>query len=391
VSAMVNLDSLVLSDAPICYGILMPGSDTPGGIPVVKVRDYDHSGIDVDSLLRTAPEVEAPYKRSRLEPGDILMSIRGTTGIIVLVPPDLSGANITQDTARIRVQQTDRDFLYQVLQAPIVQRQIRLHTIGQAVKGINIASVRQLRVPWPNQATRELVAHTLGNFDSIVRQITLLIDAKKALKRGIVQELFTGKRRFPEFANSVWTEVDLGEAFVERVETGRSDLPLLAVTGDRGIILRDELDKRDTSNPDKSKYKRVAIGDIAYNTMRMWQGVSALSALEGIVSPAYTVVVPTNRINPRFAKHLFKSPPVVHLFRRHSQGLVDDTLNLKFERFAKIKLTIPEDITEQARVAAVLDLCEHEIDLLEAQREQLELYKRGLLAKLLSGELQVPA
>ena len=63
------------------------------------------------------------------------------------------------------------------------------------------------------------------------------------------------------------------------------------------MIPRDQLDKRDTSNPDKAKYKRVAVGDIAYNTMRMWQGVSALASLEGIVSPAYTVAVPTDKIH----------------------------------------------------------------------------------------------
>jgi type I restriction enzyme S subunit len=122
----------------------------------------------------------------------------------------------------------------------------------------------------------------------------------------------------------------------------------------------------------------------------MWQGVSALSTLEGIVSPAYTVAVPTDRITGDFAKHFFKYPPVVHLFHRHSQGLVDDTLNLKFERFAKIKLGIPKDTNEQAAIARVLNLCDSELDLIAAQRNQFEMYKRSLLFSLLSGSLRVP-
>jgi type I restriction enzyme S subunit len=131
------------------------------------------------------------------------------------------------------------------------------------------------------------------------------------------------------------------------------------------------------------------MGDIAYNTMRMWQGVSALSSLEGIVSPAYTVAIPTERIHGPFAKHLFKFPPVVNLFHRHSQGLVDDTLSLKFDRFAKIKLIVPTDVNEQGHIAAVLDLCDSEIQLLSNLRTQFEKQKRSLLSRLLSKDSDV--
>jgi len=389
VTSAVELDSLVLPGAPVCYGILMPGADTPGGVPVVKVRDYDHSGIDVAKLLRTAPNIEAAYRRSRLKPGDILMSIRGTTGVVAVVPPELEGANITQDTARIRVDARERDYVYQALHAPAVQRQIRLHTIGQAVKGINIASLRKLRIPWPDSNTRRLIARTLADCDTLMRACRALEQQKLSLKRGLMQQLLTGKKRFPEFTASKWDETRLGDIFAERIEINRPDLQLMSVTGDRGVIPRDELEKRDTSNPDKSKYKRVAMGDIAYNTMRMWQGVSALSSLEGIVSPAYTVLIPSPRVNARFAKHLFKFPPVVHLFHRHSQGLVDDTLSLKYERFANIALKLPTDPTEQEKIADVLDLCDREITLLSARNSQIELKKRALLCKLLAGEIQV--
>ncbi|MFO4987002.1 hypothetical protein RCK87_24985, partial [Salmonella enterica subsp. enterica serovar 1,4,[5],12:i:-] len=94
------------------------------------------------------------------------------------------------------------------------------------------------------------------------------------------------------------------------------------------------LERRDTSAEDKSNYKVIRKGDIGYNTMRMWQGVFGLSAHDGIVSPAYTVVTPDrSRILGEFASHLFRHPRVVHTFRRYSQGLVDDTLLLKYPHF----------------------------------------------------------
>jgi len=186
-----------------------------------------------------------------------------------------------------------------------------------------------------------------------------------------------------------WREWQLGDLFTERVETGRTDLPLLSITGDRGVIPRDELERRDVSKADKSKYLRIAPGDIGYNTMRMWQGMSALSSLEGIVSPAYTICIPGPDIRGPFAAHLFKLPSVIHLFHRYSQGLVKDTLNLKFPQFAKIRLTIP-GVEEQKRIAEVLSALDREIRLLEPLRTALDQQRSGVADLLLTGRVRVP-
>lgn len=122
--------------------------------------------------------------------------------------------------------------------------------------------------------------------------------------------------------------------------------------------------------------------------MRMWQGRSALSDRDGIVSPAYTVCIPQDGIDGRFAEHLFQLPKVVHLFWRNSQGLVDDTLNLKFPRFAHIRIEFPcED--EQRRIADMLDAMTSEISLLERRLEAVRRQKKGLMQKLLTGQVRV--
>lgn len=203
-----------------------------------------------------------------------------------------------------------------------------------------------------------------------------------------MQQLLTGRKRFKEFKGERWQTFKLGELFSERVEIGRGDLPLVSITGQNGVVPRDSLAKRDTSSEDKSKYLRIAPGDIGYNTMRMWQGVAGLSKLEGIVSPAYTICIPSKRIDGQFAAYLFKHTPLVHLFLRHSQGLVDDTLALKFPNFARIHVTIP-DVPEQRRIAAVLSACDREIELLQKQLAAIKEQKRGLMQKLLTGEVRV--
>ncbi len=167
-----------------------------------------------------------------------------------------------------------------------------------------------------------------------------------------------------------WECVTLGSIFAERIETGFTDLPLLAVTGERGIVLRDSLERRDSSSEDKSAYLRVCPGDIAYNTMRMWQGVSGLSPYEGIVSPAYTVCRPLKGLVPEFAPYLLKHPANIRLFHRHSQGLVDDTLNLKFPHFAQIYVSVPT-LKEQKKVAELLKDADRAISLSENLTDQM--------------------
>ena len=167
-----------------------------------------------------------------------------------------------------------------------------------------------------------------------------------------------------------------------------SDLPLLAITGSRGVIPASDIERKDSSTPDKSRYKRIAPGDIGYNTMRMWQGVSAISSLEGIISPAYTVCIPNKGIDAWFMGYLFKFQPVAHLFRRYSQGLVNDTLNLKYYNFAKIKVRIP-GFDDQRQIREVFFTVDEEIETLETKLKALEKQKRGLMQKLLTGEVRV--
>lgn len=266
-----------------------------------------------------------------------------------------------------------------------------LATPGVSQYNINPTSLlEEFLVPIPALEEQAEIVRILRTVDGTTSQTERLVELQQSLKTGLMQTLLVGKRRFTESQGLRWKQFHLGELFAERSESNRTDLPLLSITGNRGVISRDELNRKDSSSKDKSQYKRIAPGDIGYNTMRMWQGVSALSRLEGIVSPAYTVCVPNEEIDGLFASYLFKSPAIVHLFRRYSQGMVDDTLSLKFPNFAQIKVTIPS-LAEQKRIAATLSTLDQQIDLLRKMVGLFKQQKRGLMQKLLTGEMRVKA
>jgi type I restriction enzyme S subunit len=241
-----------------------------------------------------------------------------------------------------------------------------------------------VKIALPPRSEQESIAKLLETWDTAITSAENLLATKRQLKTGLMQQLLTGKRTAK---GRKWYH--LGDLFDERVEIGRGDLPLLSITGDRGIVNRDDLVKKDTSSADKRKYLRIVPGDIGYNTMRMWQGVSALSDLEGIISPAYTVCIPKrDKIDGKFAAYLFKHQPVVHRFWSYSQGMVDDTLNLKFHNFAQVRVEIPP-LETQREIATVLSGCDREIALLEDKLDCLREQKMGLMQKLLTGKIRV--
>jgi type I restriction enzyme S subunit len=172
--------------------------------------------------------------------------------------------------------------------------------------------------------------------------------------------------------------------FSERNERNNDGLSLLSI-GQNGVYPQENSIKKDTSNSDKSKYKRICVGDIGYNTMRMWQGRSALSDLEGIVSPAYTIVIPEDDADSIFFSYLFKTPKLINLFWRNSQGLVSDTLNCKYKDFAIVKAILPKR-GEQIAIAQVLQVADKELNLLKSKTDKLREQKKGMMQQLLTGK-----
>ena len=157
--------------------------------------------------------------------------------------------------------------------------------------------------------------------------------------------------KFPFFIYSIsWEQRKLGDCFIERVES-MPDGELISVTINDGIKKFSELGRHDNSNEDKSKYKKVCVGDIAYNSMRMWQGASGYSPYEGIVSPAYTVLSPNSWINSKCLAYQFKLPEMIHIFQINSQGITSDNWNLKYPALSQIEILISIDEGEQTKIA----------------------------------------
>ncbi len=150
------------------------------------------------------------------------------------------------------------------------------------------SAINKMKVIYPVSAKEQ---RKIGDFFSkLDRQIELeeqKLELLQQQKKGYMQKIFSQELRFKD-ENSEdyphWENSKIEKYLKERNE--RSDKgQMLSVTINSGIIKFSELDRKDNSSKDKSNYKVVRKNDIAYNSMRMWQGASGRSNYNGIVQP----------------------------------------------------------------------------------------------------------
>ena len=185
------------------------------------------------------------------------------------------------------------------------------------------------------------------------------------------------KLRFPEF-DEPYRKCQIGDIYVERGQRGAGDMELLSVTMNDGVMPRSEIEGKDNSSEDKSNYKVVRKDDMVYNSMRMWQGANGVSNYDGIVSPAYTVLMPIEEIDNRYFAALFKTSNLINEFRKKSQGLTSDTWNLKYPQIRPIRLYIPS-LREQHKISAFIDALEERIGKQRQLVDALKNYTKGVI------------
>jgi type I restriction enzyme S subunit len=189
----LSFEKLVDPNRPISYGILMPGQHVHDGVPVVKVRDIRGGEIMQRGLLRTSRKIDAEYARSRLKENDLLITIRGTVGRTAVVPAELAGANITQDTARLAIAHGTSDFFREYLSSHAAAIYLQNNTLGQAVQGINLRDVKSMLAPSPSKCEQSEIAASLKSYRRFLSMLTAELQGLRLLKYGLMQDLLTGK------------------------------------------------------------------------------------------------------------------------------------------------------------------------------------------------------
>lgn len=187
----VRLEDAADPAAPICYGIVQAGPFVPSGPQVLTIGDL--SGDFRTDVHRTAPDIDARYARSRVLPGDVLISIKGTIGRVAVVPQWYAG-NISRDLGRLRLGKSMLpEFAKQYLLSPPGQLQMQRSIVGTTRPELSIFVLKRLTIPRPTIEEQMKVAERLTAIDDVIERETNLLEKLRATKTGLMDDLVSGR------------------------------------------------------------------------------------------------------------------------------------------------------------------------------------------------------
>jgi type I restriction enzyme S subunit len=194
-----TMEEVAASDCSLSYGIVQPGEEVEDGLPVVRPTDLTRTKIGLDGLKRIDPKLAESYQRTSLQGGELLLCVRGSTGVISMAAPELKGANVTRGIVPIRLNSMllSQDFGFHLLRAEPVQTQIRAKTYGAALMQINIGDLRKIVVAVPALNEQRAIATQLDALAAETQRLTRIYEQKLAalaeLKKSLLHQAFSGE------------------------------------------------------------------------------------------------------------------------------------------------------------------------------------------------------
>ena len=299
-------------------------------------------------------------------------------------------------------------FLLRCFQAKTVRVQLELAARGVTRFGIPKPDIGSMRLPVPPLAQQRLIADYLdcetARLDGLVaekeRVLALLAEKRRALiartvTRGLDPDAPLRDSGVPWLGEIPcdWKTRRAAWLFRERDERGEPDLPLMAVSINTGVSVRQFSDDRiETTAADFSTYKIARHRDVVFNKMRMWQGAVGIAPHDGLVSPDYVVAAPTGALLPQYANLLFRTARFSAECARRSHGIVWDRLRLYWGGFRNIMVPLPSIATQESIVDHVAEATAKINALVSAAKDVIAILRErraALIAAVVTGRVEV--
>jgi type I restriction enzyme S subunit len=386
-----ELQDIVEPKRKISYGIVQTGKPIENGVKCVRVVDIKSGSINPEELITTSEKISNSYKKTILREGDLIIALRGKIGELAIVSKDLAGANLTRGVALIAPREGHSPkYLYYAIGSSYSVNHFNRSLNGSALKEISIGTLRKHPVALPPLPEQKKIAQILSTWDKTIAKLEALIAEKEQLKKGLMQQLLTGKKRFPGFMEE-WKEAKLGEV-AEIVGGGTPDttdskywngeiqwftpteIKSKYIYKSQRTLSRDGLKNSSAKLLPKDTIlftSRATIGDVGIATEECATNQGFQSLLPGDFDVNFMFYL-LNQIN--------------HEFVRRSSG--STFLEISKKEIQKVKIKIPNN-KEQIRIGGTISKLDEEISILRTQSSVLVKEKKGLMQKLLTGEVRV--
>ncbi len=372
-----------------------PSKEVPGfwdgDIPLLTIKDLPNArlGVTVDRI--TAKGLES--SSSKIVPAGIpVIATRMDVGRVVRCPVPVA---INQDLRAIypNPDKVDVDYIVQVL--PTLEREFRRYSCGSTVMGIGIDDLKSIKIYLPTLAEQRKIAEILRTWDEAIETVEAEISRLKERLVSLIAKLTL--RQCVGKPEQGWHDVKIGDLLEEvdrDVEWDDAKTFSLISCGRRasGIFLRE---RKSGSDIDVKKMYEVQAGDFIVSQKQSAHAGWGMVTKEfhgHHVSPMYTIYgLKGKDLHMPYFNWLCKTPWMRHQAYLSSYGVHIEKMSFVSRLFLKTKIRIPSLLTDQEKACAILESAESEIKAATFKLEKLNEQKRGLMQKLLTGEVRVVA
>ena len=389
----VALDELIEYGRNIAYGIVQPGKPVDHGIPMIRVKNFDHGRIELSNIIQVSPEIEEKYSRTRLQGNEILLTLVGSVGQTALVDENMKNYNVARAVAVIPIKSgINRNWVKYYLDSNVSQQYFKeeLNTTVQAT--LNLKSVKKTQIWIPDDKYIEKAVATLSSID---RKIYINNRSKGALENliSIIYYKTLGMYSFSNDNKKVldsWFESNVLDNITEVREKNKDEknYPVLSVVKEGEFKASEDVFTKQVYSKSTKNYKIVRRNQVAYNPARA--NIGSIAMLKeydvGLVSPIYTVFEIKDTITPTFFYYYMKQPIFQEMIKHHAIGTTRQ--NFPFEAFKMFPMVVPP-MEHQLKFEEIAKPIEQKIAKLKEENEVLSEIRDTLLPKLMSGELPV--
>lgn len=372
---------------------------TDTGIPLVRIRDIESTETEVHYA-------GDPVQEALLQGGEILVGMDGDFNVARWKGEE---ALLNQRVCCVEPRDTiDTQFMFYVLPAPM--KLINEFTYSTTVKHLSSFDVLKIRFPFPPLREQRAIADYLdretARIDALIaakeRLLDLLAEKRRALithavTRGLDPDVPLLDSGIPWLGEvpSHWEVERARWLFRERdIRSETGDEELLTVSHLTGVTPRSEKEVNMFEAASNEGYKLCNTGDLVINTLWAWMGAMGIAPVDGIVSPAYNVYRPLQRLVPAYVDSLVRLPVFAQEVTRYSKGVWSSRLRLYPEGFFSVYLPVPP--LEEQR--SIVDHIRKETGMLDsigaATERTISLLKErrsALIAAAITGQIDVQA
>ena len=374
-------------------------AESNNGTPVIKMGNLGRGRIQL-GILERLPANADHRTADVLKRGDILFNTRNTldlVGKVAMWRGELALAVFNSNILRIDFHEGrgfQNGFANLALNSHDAIRQLRAMATGTtSVAAIYWRDVRLLRLLRPPLPEQERITAVVDAWDIGLERLESLIAAKAKCKRGLMQQLLTGMKRFRNFDGEDWRRLALGDilTFEPRVITKPKGAFLAAGirSHGKGVFLKPDFEADDIA---LDELFQLRTDDLVVNITFAWEGAVAIvppGADGALVSHRFPTFTFKRSVSfPGYFRHVIRQKRFVHELGLVSPGGAGRNRVLSKSDFLRIRVELPS-FEEQQRIDAVLNASDREIELLQKQLAALKEQKRGLMQKLLTGEVRV--